>query len=182
MCYSISRPSAFMPSTIMIDRVFKSQVLSNGLNPSWTRLFFISCKKFFFHFWWFVKVECAELWRIIKNGKKKKNLIQVCWNHFYALIPGRKHPIYHFRDPVRHYSTTNLWKPSSAASQKLFLVKRKFKKLHKTCWNEWSTKRLFWQQKYVMLKMYFYFVVHVGYMYVGPGHTCKTRITVSTTM
>ena len=60
---------------------------------SWTRLFFIFCQFFL----WFFKVKCtegttAELWKIVKNGKKlKKSLVQ--FNPFLEFISCHKNPI-----------------------------------------------------------------------------------------
>ena len=69
VCNSISRPSAFMPSTIVMNPLFKSLIKPNFK----TRLFFIS--GLFFHFWWFFKVQNAE-----------KKLLSIHFSNWYNII------------------------------------------------------------------------------------------------
>ena len=64
---------------IVMDRVFKCQIstLSNGLNTSWTTLFY--------NFWWYFKVpQClwrASLWKIFNKWQKLyKCLVQLAFN------------------------------------------------------------------------------------------------------
>ena len=105
VCNSISRPSAFMPSTIVMYPLFKSLIKPNFK----TRLFFISGLFSIFD-------------DFLKYRMQKRNCIQSIFR--IDIIWSQK---LDFAESGHHYSPTNLWKPSSAAaaSQKLFLVNSK---------------------------------------------------------